>query len=83
MQTSTKRKNANRGKNVACASVTPLVFQADDGTSCYYRKAFKPLADSCPSKGNINATQQQHGYKNQTQQQHGYEGINMLDRCDQ
>ena len=54
--------------NVAYTSVTPLVFQADDGMSCYYRKALKPLADACLSKGNTNATQQEHGYENQTEQ---------------
>ena len=42
--------------NVAYASVTPL--EADDGMSCYYWKALKPLADACSSKENTNATQQ-------------------------
>ena len=42
--------------NVEYASITPLVFQADDAMACYYRKAFKHLADACPSKGNTNAT---------------------------
>ena len=58
MQTSRRKKNANRVTNVAYASVKSLVFQADDGMSCYYQKALKPLADACPSKGNTNATQQ-------------------------
>ena len=83
MQTSTRKQNANRVTNVAYASVTPLVFQADDGMSCSFRKALKALADTCPSKGNANATQQQHGYENQTEQQHGYEGMNMFHRCNQ
>ena len=67
MQKSTRKQNANRVTNVEYASVTPLVFQADDGMSFYYQKALKPLADTCPSKGNTNATQQQHGYENQTE----------------
>ena len=46
------KKNANRVTNVEYASVTPLVFQADDGTAYYYRKPLKHLADACPSKGN-------------------------------
>ena len=51
-----KKKNANRVTNVEYASITPLVFQADDAMACYYRKALKHLADACPSKGNTNAT---------------------------
>ena len=58
MQTSRRKKNANRVTNVAYASVTPLVFQAYDRMSCYYWKALKPLADACPSKRNTNVTQQ-------------------------
>ena len=58
MLTSRRKKNANRVTNVAYASITPLVFQADDRMSCYYRKALKPLADACPAKGNTNASQQ-------------------------
>ena len=57
MQTSRRKKNANTVTNVEYVSVTPLVLQADDGMACYYRKALKPLADACPSKGNTNARQ--------------------------
>ena len=42
--------------NVEYASITPLVFQADDAMACYYGKPLKHLADACPSKGNTNAT---------------------------
>ena len=40
MQTSRRKKNANSVTNVEYVSVTPLVFQADDGMACYYWKAF-------------------------------------------
>ena len=50
IQPSTKKKNVNRETNVLHASVTPPVFQADYGMSCYYRKALKLLAHACPSK---------------------------------
>ena len=57
MQTSRGKKNANRETNVEYVSVTPLVFQADDGIGCYYREALKFLADACTSKGYTNVTQ--------------------------
>ena len=57
MQTSRRKKNANRETNVEYVSVTSLLFQADDGIDCYYQEALKFLADACPSKGYTNVKQ--------------------------
>ena len=51
------KRDANRMENVRYTSVTPLVFQADDGMGCYCREALKALDESFPSKRIMNATQ--------------------------
>lgn len=57
MQTSMRKKAANRAANIEYGSFTPLEFQADYEMCCYFREALKPLADTFFPNRNMNAAQ--------------------------